>query len=502
LNRLTYLIRIAHVLRPSTASDRYEEIVSQLVQAPSGEFIDSLGRGDVPGEPIVLSIRDVVYFDLTFSIADRPLEEKRKLISAYRLVIRQAAQLLAALVAFDPTLTKLSVSTHLGHFISYTQFWETQHWEEVSEEINDLRNLHLRELVKFAYTIMHSVIVNETDPERGFQLCERLFDLFGFISLNDLIGAHFDEAVHHSGFHEIRFEETYFPTLFLFLEYLSNGREAFESYLSKLMHIEKTVFDETAVLQTILHKFPDVKNEEIRAFRIADHPNLDADRTAFVKIVEAKLDEQKKRETAALESMDVSDERWGEITTEIKNEMVFDDLDAERVENPDRRSMRFVVPLPKRALVDIPGFHLMRGFSYSELVDRVLVDTIAKNTQVEQRARDLGDVSEDFGYLLLPTDYFSRLGSSFSLNRFPAQKDRYYDEITAGSRAFSVRWIPHLKKIFAFNGTQGNFGLFVDEIQFSIGETKTRSNQTITDIVIEVPFGVSSTFRYQTYHID
>jgi len=502
MTKLNYLVKNMYALRPSASNPRYEEILSELIQSACTEYLNALRRGETPETPIVLNLKETVYFDLTFSISDRPDPEKKRLISAFALVIRQAAQMLSAILAFDPSFSRLGFASHLGDFLSYTQFWETQQWESVRDKVLQLQRSHRKKLVTIAYRLLHSVILYQTEPQKALQLCERLFDTVGFISLNEMIEVFFEDVVEPSGFHAVRFEETYFPTLFLLVEFAEKGRTQLDHYLDALLRTESDIFQKTIILRTILDKLDDIYDDEVLVFGTIDRPELEAKKSEFREVVNQRIADNRQVEMTELSRMPVSTEKWGEFVTDIKNEIYFEELKDTGIADGESHSKTFTVPLPKRALVESGTLHLMRGFSYSELIDRILYEIIDSRAKELRRARDLSEIDTDTTCLLLPTAYLSKLGVDFGIQHFPSTEKSFFEQITVGDRSYSVRWIPYAKKFYAFNGIEGNFAVNFDTVQITEGETRTQTETVVVDVRIHIDYVVSPTFETFAYIID
>ena len=500
MTKLQYLIRTSYFVRPELDSDAYQANISKIITGIITEYLEYLRNGEIPKETIILNLKEIIYADLTFAFDKRTKKEKDNLITAYLFVVNQAHDVIMYTLS-SKGVNPQTVLNQINNYISYTQFWETINWGNYNKEIENIVHIHRSKIISIAYRIIFYIITYRLDSVLYFKVAKQIIDLFGLLDVNEFSGNWYEELIEPSGFHTIRFDDSYFTTIFLYAVYLSEGEQGFIRHFDKLIR-ESKKGTKSSICRSLINRINDIKEEEIQVLSLSTYEDIINKKDLLIRLITDKVESFEELERATVFDMKISDQKFDDYKKDMLANIYYEDLESKISVTDNITTASYYTYIPKLAMVDQNSTIFVGGFRNEELIGFVIYNEIKDIQDKQEKILNLKDIDPAYNKLLLPREYYMDIVEEFDYSYFPESKDVFYNEIEINKAPFYYHWINNSDCIYAISSKDSDFLIDYKNIDISIYDTvKSDNNEAILRIKIDIPYYISEQFKLKKYSI-
>lgn len=499
MTKIEYLISSSYHIRPEPYDPGYQEKISAITNGIVNEYMRILlAKKDIP-HSVLITLKEVVYPDLTYGFLDRTPAERVNLLKAYNFIITRGYEVINMTLSSSRPLREETID-QINTFISYTQFWSTIDWGDSGADVVSITNRHRKLLVVIGYRIIHLIVLNRISSEDYFRIAEKIFEIVGFINSNEISGVIFDDVLRPSDFHVIRYDDWYFPTAFLMSVFHRKGREAFENYLTSYLKSENDEASLLSGIRSILNKVKDVLPEELSLLTGIDETQVKSLVQDFIDVLNSKTEAAELAAKEAVFKMKVDEDKLRKYIEDFKNAVHFSDLELPQGISGRKVPGVFQVFVPKLALVKQNGTIFVGDFGHSELINSILYNEIRKLALPPQEISKLSEIGLEYDKLLLPREYYVEIMEELDYRRLPEIKELFFNEVWIGGRRFLFHWMNYIDHIYAVAGKDVGYYLQYEALTIEIAEElRSKDNEAVLKMRVEVPFFFDNTLKVAEY---
>lgn len=498
MTKLQYLIRTSYYVRPEANSDTYQTDISKLVSGIITEYLECLRNNELPKETIILNLKEIIYNDLTFAFNKKTKQEKENLIQAYLFIVNEASEIIKYSISSSATNPQ-TILNQINNYILYTQFWETDNWGNYSVNIKNIIITHRRNLISISYKIIHQIITLRLDSSQYFRISKQIIDLFGLQDMNEFTGNFYDNLIQPSGFHAVKFDDSYFTTIFLYAVYLSDGEEVFDRYFKKFIK-ESKEGTQSSICMTLLDKMDDIKDEEIQILSLSTYEVISNTKEIFKQKIRGKVKFFVEIEKSKVFKMPISESKFKEYKKDLKKTLYYQDIESKSSDSIKMEKFLQYINIPKIVMIEQNGTILLGNYINYDILGQLMYKKIINIKKEQEKILNLKEIDPEYNKLLLPREYYVDIVDDFNYANFPESKNNFFNEIKINGATFYYHWLINSDSIYAISTKDSEFFIDYKKIEINIIDTiKNQKNEAMLKIKIEIPYYMSESLKIKKY---